>query len=73
MPPKLLLKPREIIKRLEQLGFVHDHTSGSHAIYFHNNTKRRAVVPLHVKELPKGTVKALLRESGIETRDFLRG
>ena len=73
MPPKLPLKPREIIKRLKLLGFVCDHTTDSHEVYYHASSKRRAVVPIHTKELPKGTVKAIVREAGIDLDDFLIG
>jgi predicted RNA binding protein YcfA (HicA-like mRNA interferase family) len=49
---------------LEQNGFVLDHTSGSHYIYYHPVSRRRAVVPQHNRDLPKGTLMSLLRESG---------
>ncbi|MSR85009.1 type II toxin-antitoxin system HicA family toxin [Candidatus Uhrbacteria bacterium] len=68
--PKLPLRAREIVKRLEKLGFICDHTSGSHMIFYHPTTKRRAVVPQHRGDLPKGTVKAILREAGIELKKF---
>jgi len=73
MPPRLPLKPREIISRLKRLGFVRDHTTGSHEVYYHVSSKRRAAVPIHTKELPKGTVKAIVREAGIDLDDFLKG
>lgn len=72
MPPKLPLKSRDIIRRLERLGFVLDRVSGSHQVYWNASTRRRAVVPKHGGDLPKGTVKALLREAGISLEDFLR-
>lgn len=71
MPPKLPQKYRDIHRKLRKLGFVTDRTSGSHVIYFHSATGRRAVVPRHVRELPKGTVKAIVRESGIDIEEFL--
>ena len=71
MPPKLPLKAKTIIKGLEKLGFVRDHASGSHIVYFHATTGRRAVVSNHTGDLPKGTVKAILREAKISLEEFL--
>jgi predicted RNA binding protein YcfA (HicA-like mRNA interferase family) len=70
------VRPREVIRFLEQKGFILDHTSGSHFIFYHTVSKRRAVVPRHNRDMPKGTLLSLLREAGF-TRDdiiaFLEG
>ncbi|MCK4766624.1 MAG: type II toxin-antitoxin system HicA family toxin [Candidatus Aminicenantes bacterium] len=47
--------PQKIIKILEVRGFVLDRIKGSYHIYYHLESKRRVVVPLHKKDLPKGT------------------
>ena len=76
MPKLPSVKPREVIRFLEQKGFVLDHTSGSHVIFYHPISKRRAVVPRHNRDMPKGTLLSLLKEAGF-TRDqmiaFLEG
>jgi predicted RNA binding protein YcfA (HicA-like mRNA interferase family) len=48
-----------------------DHVTGSHYIYYHPETKRRAVVPLHNRDLPKGTLLSLLREAGFTRAQFV--
>jgi predicted RNA binding protein YcfA (HicA-like mRNA interferase family) len=51
-----------------------DHTSGSHFIFYNPVSRRRAVVPQHNRDLPKGTLMSLLREAGFtreELVDFL--
>jgi predicted RNA binding protein YcfA (HicA-like mRNA interferase family) len=76
MPKLPAVKPRQVIRFLEQNGFVLDHTSGSHYIYYHPVSHRRAVVPRHNRDLPKGTLMSLLREAGFtreELIDFLAG
>jgi predicted RNA binding protein YcfA (HicA-like mRNA interferase family) len=65
------LAPRKIIRILESRGFVLDRVKGSHHIYYHPETKRRVVVPLHKKDLPKGTLFEILKQAGI-SRDELR-
>lgn len=76
MPKLPAIKPRQVIRFLEQHGFVLDHTSGSHFIFYHSASRRRAVVPSHNRDLPKGTLMSLLREAGFtreELLDFLAG
>jgi predicted RNA binding protein YcfA (HicA-like mRNA interferase family) len=70
------VKPRDLIRFLEKNGFVLDHVSGSHFIYYHSASKRRAVVPQHNRDISKGTLFSLLREAGFtrdELLDFLQG
>lgn len=72
MPKLPGVKPRVVIQFLEQNGFVLDHVSGSHFVYYHFSSRRRAVVPRHHRDLPKGTLIALLREAGFSRRDLIR-
>lgn len=62
--------PKQIITKFKKLGFVEDRQSGSHKIFYKPDTKQRAVIPYHLKELPKGTFKAIIRESKITLEDF---
>jgi predicted RNA binding protein YcfA (HicA-like mRNA interferase family) len=71
MPKLPAVKPREVIRFLERNGFVLDHASGSHFIYYHPLSKRRAVVPKHNRDVPKGTLVSLLREAGFSREDLI--
>jgi predicted RNA binding protein YcfA (HicA-like mRNA interferase family) len=71
MPKLPAIKPRQIIRFLEQSGFVLDHTTGSHYIYYHATSRRRAVVPQHNRDLPKGTLMSLLREAGFTREELI--
>jgi predicted RNA binding protein YcfA (HicA-like mRNA interferase family) len=64
------LSPQALIKILEQRGHILDRVRGSHHIYFHPVSKRRAVAPLHKKDLPKGTLIEILKESGISREEL---
>ena len=66
-----VLKPKQVLKKFEKLGFIIDRQSGSHIILFSPKTKRRAVIPLHLTDIKKGTLSAILRESGINRDEFL--
>jgi predicted RNA binding protein YcfA (HicA-like mRNA interferase family) len=65
------VRPREVIRFLEQHGFVLDRTSGSHFIFYHPVSKRRAVVPRHNRDMPKGTLLSLLREAGFSREEMM--
>jgi predicted RNA binding protein YcfA (HicA-like mRNA interferase family) len=63
---------REIVRRLKALGFVFDRqAAGSHEIWFNATTKRYTTIPNHPGDMPEGTFRAILRQSGIEPEDFL--
>lgn len=61
---------KEIIKFLERKGFILDRTKGSHCIYRMPDGSKRVVVPLHNRDLPKGTFYSILRQAGIEKKDL---
>lgn len=62
--------PKEVIAKFKKLGFKEDRQSGSHKIYYNSKTGKRAVIPYHLKELPKGTFAAILRESEVSREEF---
>ncbi|OGZ24246.1 MAG: hypothetical protein A2896_00140 [Candidatus Nealsonbacteria bacterium RIFCSPLOWO2_01_FULL_43_32] len=65
MPKLPVISYKKLVKILVKFGFQLDHTTGSHFIFYHPQTKKRAVVPRHLKDLPKGTLMSILREAGI--------
>lgn len=56
----------DIIKLLENAGFILDRVKGSHHIYFNPLNKKRAVVLHPKKDLPIGTARSILKQAGIE-------
>ena len=70
MPKLPTLTPQKIIKVLEKKGFVLDRTKGSHYIYYKKETKKRAIVPVHKKDLPKGTLLEILKQAGISKEEL---
>jgi len=71
LTPKLpALKPKKIIKILKEKGFQLDRIKGSHHIYYHPTSKKRVIVPVHKKELPKGTLMEILKQAGIKKDDL---
>jgi predicted RNA binding protein YcfA (HicA-like mRNA interferase family) len=66
------LKPKEVLRALETAGFYIHHQSGSHARLFHRTRKElRVTIPMHTKDLPIGTLRNIIRQAGLTTKDFL--
>jgi len=65
-------KPAEVIRRLRKAGFVFDrHAKGSHEIWYNPKTHQRTVVPNHPgRDIPKGTLRAIVREAGLTVDEF---
>jgi len=63
---------REIVQRLRRCGFEFDrNAAGSHEIWYNPNSHRYTTVPNHPGDMPEGTLRAILRQAGIEPDDFL--
>jgi predicted RNA binding protein YcfA (HicA-like mRNA interferase family) len=60
------MKSIEVIRVLNEHGWVHDRTRGSHHIFTDPKTGRIAVVPHPKRDLPIGTVKKLERDTGLK-------
>ena len=64
---------REIARKLKACGFEFDgQAAGSHEIWFNARTSRYTTVPNHAGDMPEGTLRAVLRQAGIEPDEFLR-
>lgn len=59
----------EVIRVLLQHGFLLASQRGSHAKY-RNAAGRTAIVPHSKKELPIGTTRSIIRQSGLSPEDF---
>jgi len=73
MTPRLpSLTARELIKKLRRAGFVFDRQAkGSHEIWLHPETRRRVVIPNHPGSLPRGTLRAILKQTGLAVEELL--
>lgn len=58
LPPRT---PAEVVKILEQHGFRKVRQKGSHAFY--SSGRVILTVPMHRRELAKGTLRAIIRQS----------
>ena len=64
---------REVTRRLRAFGFRFDRAgAGSHEVWRHSQTGRKVTIPHHSSDMAEGTLRAILREAGIDVNVFLK-
>ncbi|MBM3173897.1 MAG: addiction module toxin, HicA family [Chloroflexi bacterium] len=69
MPRLPVVSGDEFVKAVRKIGFVWDHTEGSHMILLNPN-RRRLSVPRH-RELGPGLLTKLIRDAGLTKEGFI--
>jgi predicted RNA binding protein YcfA (HicA-like mRNA interferase family) len=65
------LTAKQVVRALKAAGFVpHRQHRTSHLLLVHPERKLRTVVPIHHGDLPRGTVHAIIRQSGMTEEEF---
>jgi len=67
-PPLPVVSGAEVVKALVGVGFVEVSQRGSHVKL--RKADSTVVVPMH-KELAAGTLRSIIRQSGLSVEDFL--
>lgn len=62
---------RECVKVLSKAGFYLKRQEGSHMVLRRDNPFGQLVVPDH-KELDRGTLRAIIRQSGLSVDEFIK-
>ncbi|MFH1392636.1 MAG: type II toxin-antitoxin system HicA family toxin [bacterium] len=66
-----IIKPKELIRVLNRLGFFEFHRVGSHAQFKHPDG-RRITVPVHSgKDINKKTLKGIINDLDISIEEFI--
>lgn len=63
-----VLRADEVIRILERAGFRFIRSRGSHRIF--SSGARMVVIPYHRGDLKSGTLRAIIRSSGLTVEDF---
>lgn len=73
MPRIPVVTARKFIKALKKAGFLHDHTEGSHHVFYHPVKKLRVAVPVHAgRDLGQGITLAILKDAKLTREEFLK-
>lgn len=62
---------RECVKALAQAGFYLKRQEGSHMVLRRDDSFAQVVVPDH-KELDRGTLRAIIRQTGLSVDEFIK-
>lgn len=62
-------KAREVLARLQKVGFVIRRQSGSHIVLRHPDG-RQTYVAMHTADVPTGTFRAILKQAGLTEEQF---
>ena len=61
---------RDVVRALEKIGYLVDRQRGSHIVMRRSDPPfRRVTIPDH-KEVAKGTLRAILRQTGLSSEDL---
>ncbi len=63
---KYNMTPSQLIKLLRKHGYVFVRQSGSHAIFKNDEKNKKVVVPIHSKDIPTGTLHAIIKDANIK-------
>jgi predicted RNA binding protein YcfA (HicA-like mRNA interferase family) len=73
MTPRLFaMTPRDVIRKLKKAGFIEWRQSGSHLSMYREKDGKALTIPVHFKkDIPIGTLRAIIREAGMTVEEFL--
>jgi len=57
---------KNLIRVLLINGFVFKRAKGSHQLFYNKTSNKTVTVPMHGKDMPKGTFLAILKQAGID-------
>ena len=58
---------------MKKFGFSFDrYAAGSHEIWYNEATDRYTTIPNHLGDMPEGTLRAILKQAGIDPDEFLK-
>ena len=64
------IRPTEVIRALEKAGWSVDRQAGSYVILVKPDMPGIVSVPMHRKDIPRGTLRGILKDAGISQEGF---
>lgn len=66
-----VVKAREVIKVLKEVGFIEARQTGSHKIMKNPISGKIISVPIHSKPLKKGLLRSIIKEAKLTKKEFI--
>ncbi len=71
MPSRLpSLRPDEVVRALERDGWEIDRQRGSHIVLVKPGRASIVVIPMHRRDIPRGTLRGILKDAGLTQEEF---
>ena len=65
-------KYRQVVRKLKKGGFeFYRPAAGSHEIWYNSSTNRYTTIANHPGDIPEGTLRAIIKQAGIDVDTFL--
>ncbi len=73
MTPRLpAMTSRDVVQKLKRAGFCEWRQTGSHLSMYNEKENKALTIPIHFKkDIPIGTLRSIIRESGLTVEEFL--
>ena len=65
------VRPQEVIRALERAGWEVARQKGSHVSLKKQGVAFLVTVPMHRREVPRGTLRAIIEDAGLTIDEFL--
>lgn len=64
------VKPKDLVRIMKKLGWIEQRQEGSHKILINKELKKAIPVPMHSRDLKKGTLAGILKRAEISNEEF---
>ena len=65
------VRPQEAVRALERAGWAVARQKGSHVSLKKQGVAYLVTVPMHRREIPRGTLRAIIEDAGLTIDEFL--
>jgi len=66
------LTPRQVLRALEKAGWEIHRTRGSHVSLRKEGCPYVVIIPMHTREMPRGTLMDIIKDAGLTPEEFAR-
>lgn len=72
MSPRLpVVRPREVVRALERAGWQVQRQRGSHLSMKKEGSRSVITVPMHSRDVPRGTLSGILEDAELSVEEFV--
>ena len=66
------MRPADVVRVLELVGFVRTRQKGSHVFLVHSERKLRTTVALHNRDMTRPMLLAVLKQAEVPLEEFVK-